>query len=134
MTRDESQPLSDAAAKDSIWKLYGGPFLPDDMDSSWALLMRERIHRLFLRFVLRAGRQNEEIGRLEEALLIYQKGIEAEDLAEDLYQGLIRCYQKLGRNAEALSVYQRMRHTLSIILGTQPSADTEALIRSLTAR
>jgi LuxR family transcriptional regulator, maltose regulon positive regulatory protein len=134
LARDENEPLSGATAKDWIWKLYGGPFLPDDMDSSWALLMRERIHRLFLRFVLRAGRQTEEIGRLEEALSIYQKGIEANDLAEELYQGMIRCHQKLGRNAEALAVYQRMRHTLSVVLGTRPSADTEALIRSVTAR
>ncbi|MGH8718109.1 MAG: bacterial transcriptional activator domain-containing protein, partial [Burkholderiales bacterium] len=36
-----------------------------------------------------------------------------------------------GRNAEALDVYRRCREILSITLGVQPSAGTQAVYRSL---
>jgi hypothetical protein len=41
---------------------------------------------------------------------------EADDLAEELYQGVMRCYQQMDRRAEVLAVYRRMRQTLSITM------------------
>ena len=43
----------------------------------------------------------------------------------------MRCHQGMGRPAEALSVYRRMRHTLSVTLGITPSPQSEALHASL---
>ncbi|MGH8769870.1 MAG: bacterial transcriptional activator domain-containing protein [Burkholderiales bacterium] len=57
--------------------------------------------------------------------------MEADDLAEELYQGLMRCYQHLHRHAEGLAVYRRLRQTLSVILNIPPSPASEALYRSL---
>ena len=36
-----------------------------------------------------------------------------------------------GRHAEALETYRSCRHMLSVVLGLQPSAETEAVRRGL---
>lgn len=60
-----------------------------------------------------------------------QRGIEADDLVEVFYLGLMRCYRALGRPAEAMSTYRRLRQTLSVVLGITPSPAAEALAQEL---
>ncbi|MGH8578534.1 MAG: bacterial transcriptional activator domain-containing protein, partial [Gammaproteobacteria bacterium] len=60
-----------------------------------------------------------------------ERGIEADELVEAFYQRLIRCYQHLGRTAEARATGERCRRVLAAALGTPPSAETLALIRTL---
>jgi DNA-binding SARP family transcriptional activator len=43
----------------------------------------------------------------------------------------MRCYRGLGRHAEGLSAYRRLRQTLSVVLGIAPSEHTQALARAL---
>jgi len=119
---------------EAILRLYAGPFLPEDVESPWSLSMRERIRYKFLRYISEAGRLHEAAGNREDAILLYQRGIEADDLAETLYQGLMRCYRELGRTADALSAYRRIRQTLSVTLGAKLSPETEALARSITSQ
>lgn len=61
----------------------------------------------------------------------YQKGLEVDDLAEEFYQRLMTCLQRLGRRPEALTVYNRCRNTLSTALGVEPSIRTAAIYKSL---
>src|SRR5579859_4800718 len=122
-----------APESDSLWRLYRGHFLAEDLESSWALSMRERVRSQFLRHIARAGRQREEAGELDFAALLYQKGIDTDDLAEELYQGLMRCHMQQDRRAEALAVFRRLRQTLSVTLGIQPSEQSERLVRSIQA-
>ena len=56
-----------------------------------------------------------------------------EHAEEDLYRHLMLCYRELGRPAEALRTYRRCRELLSVVLGLQPSAETEAVRVSLDA-
>src|SRR3989337_2276555 len=67
----------------------------------------------------------------EEAVSCYRKGLEADELAEELYRRLMVCHIRQGREAEALSVYRRCRKTLSSVLGVDPSAETRAIAASL---
>jgi len=127
MVEDESGSPESAVAGPSILHLYGGPFLSDELEFSWAFSMRERLRGQFLRYVARIGRGHEDTGRFEEAVLLYQKGIEADNLAEELYQKLMRCYMHLERRAEAMGVYRRLRQTLSVTLGIAPSPQSERL-------
>jgi len=119
------------AGADDLWQIYRGHFLSDDAESSWALSMRERLRSQFLRHVSRTGRRHEEAGRLDIAVQLYQKGVDTDDLAEELYQGLMRCHMKLDRRAEAMSVYRRLRQILSVTLGIRPSPQSEQLFQSL---
>jgi LuxR family maltose regulon positive regulatory protein len=112
-------------------QLYGGTFLPDDLELPWAHSLRERLRGQFLRYVARIGKGHEEAGNLEAATLLYQKGIEADNLAEELYQGLMRCHIQQERRAEAMAVYRRLRQTLSVTLSVQPSPRSEQLFKTI---
>jgi two-component SAPR family response regulator len=110
--------------------LYAGEFLPGDPDAPWALKQRERLRARFTRLVETAGNQLEASGQWDRAIACYQRGLAADELAEPFYQGLMRCYQALGRYAEAVSTYRRLRQLLSVVLGIAPSDTTRSLARA----
>jgi two-component SAPR family response regulator len=110
--------------------IYRGPFLPFE-ENSWAVTLRERLRGKFIGAVTQVGRHDEEAGRWEEAVLCYGKGLEADDLAEELYRRLMICHHRQGQEAQALAVYRRCRKTLSNVLGAKPSTETQAIAASL---
>ena len=110
--------------------LYRGSFLPFE-EMPWAASPREKLRSGFLRGVARLGQCYEDGDRWEEAVSCYGKGIEADDLAEELYRRLMVCHIRQGREAEALSVYRGCRKTLSSVLGVNPSAETRKLAESI---
>ncbi len=111
--------------------LYRGIFLPGDTDEPWSLAMRERLRSAFLRHSAELGRLHEDAGGWEQAIGCYQRAVESEELAEEFYQGLMRCYAHLGRRAEGVSVYRRLRRTLSISLAIAVSPASEEMLREL---
>lgn len=117
----------------SLLRFYRGSFLAEDVDEPWTVSTRERLRSRFLNAVDRAGAVQEEAGRFDEATALYLRGLDADPLAEMFYQGLMRCYARQGRHAEAISTYRRLRQTLSVVLGVSPSPGTEALVRELRA-
>ncbi len=60
----------------------------------------------------------------------FLRGIEQEAGAESLYQRLMLCYSSMNRNAEALSVYNRLE-TIFSDMGVKPSPETAAIGESL---
>ncbi|HET6757499.1 MAG TPA: BTAD domain-containing putative transcriptional regulator [Burkholderiales bacterium] len=114
-------------------RMYRGAFLPEEAEEPWSVSMRERLRAKFIRHSARMGKHWAEAGQWNDALDCYLHGLEGDDLAEELYQGAMHCYQQLNRRAEALAVYRRMRQTLSITLGIKPSPASEALYRTLSA-
>ena len=111
--------------------LYRGNFLPADAEAPWAVKARERFRAKFVRLVETVARADEADGNWEKAMAHYLKGLEADDLVEAFHLGLMRCYRALGRPAEAMTAYRRLRQTLSIVLGIAPSPAAEALAREL---
>lgn len=110
--------------------LYGGVFLPDN-DDPWVINQRERLRTRALRPILDIGRQCEDTGRLGAAIDAYQKGIEIDSLAEELYRRLMRCYIRTNRAAEALVLYQRYRTLLNRSLQIEPAAETKSLFHKI---
>jgi len=119
------------AALDATLALYRGAFLADQDEVPWAIPMRERLRATFVAAVASRGRDLEQAGDASTALRCYLRGLEADDLAEPLYQGLMRCYDRLDRRPEALSAYQRLTRVLSIKLGGRPSSASQRLYQSL---
>jgi LuxR family maltose regulon positive regulatory protein len=111
--------------------LYTGNFLQNEEDAPWAVSFRERLRARFVQAVNCYAQQLEKSGRTKEAIDCYLTGLEADDLVEPFYQGLMRCYDKINRRSEAIGVYRRMRQTLSVTLGIRPSAASEGLYQSL---
>lgn len=120
------------AAQDAE-RLYRGGFLAGDPEEQWPVPLRERLRGKFTRLVEVAAHRLEQTGEYDRARDWYLRGLEADDLAEAFYQGLMRCYQATGRRSEALSVFRRLRRTLSVTLGIHPSEQSEALYKSLLA-
>ena len=118
-------------AVEQALRLYHGPFLAIDEDEPWTVSMRERLRGRFIHLVSNYARRLAETGQHDRAIECYLRGLAADDLAEEFYQGLIRCYQQTGRRAEALAIYRRLRQTLSVTLGVSPSPASEALYRAL---
>lgn len=107
---------------------YGGEFLPH-CDGPWAVPMRERLRTRHLNAVVEIGEHFEKAGDIASAIKYYRSGLELDGLVEGLYQGLIACYGKLGRGAEALRVYNRCKQLFARELGIQPSPKTVAILK-----
>ncbi|MGH7338269.1 MAG: AfsR/SARP family transcriptional regulator, partial [Myxococcota bacterium] len=107
LQRDEgdTSPRALAAVEQAV-ALYRGGLLEGDADAPWALSASERLRSKFLRHVLRTGEMRESAGAPERAIEIYLRGLEVDDLAEEFYLRLMRCYGRVGRRAEALAAYE----------------------------
>jgi ATP/maltotriose-dependent transcriptional regulator MalT/DNA-binding SARP family transcriptional activator len=115
-----------------VLDLYRGGLLPLDRDEHWLAPARERLRGKFLRFVSAFGRQLEEGGNTSEAVASYRRGLDADPLAEEFYQGLMRCHAAQGRTADALSVYRQLRQVLKLAAGAEPSVSSRTLHARLT--
>lgn len=111
--------------------LYQGGFLHREEQAQWAVPTRERLRGKFIHAVISATEEYEREGEYGEAIACYLKGIDADDLVETFYQGLMRSYVSLQRVSEAVAAYRRLRHVFSVTLGIAPSAATEQLYKSL---
>lgn len=133
----EAASLGETGRKEDAAKLeekalpiYRGPFLAEEAGQSWSVSMRERLRSRYLSAVGRLGAHWVRSGMWEKARDCYHRGIDVDNLAEEFYRSLMRCYLADGRKAEALSVYDRLETTLSS-LGVEPSPKTRDLLNSL---
>jgi ATP/maltotriose-dependent transcriptional regulator MalT/DNA-binding SARP family transcriptional activator len=117
---------------DAALQLYRGPLLGGDEDQGWTAALRERLRARLVREVQEAAHAVEATDP-ERAARCYLRALDVDDGAEDLYRRLIALYQRLGRRAEALAVYQRCQTALRFRVGVAPSPETEAIVRSLLA-
>ncbi|HTS52571.1 MAG TPA: BTAD domain-containing putative transcriptional regulator [Burkholderiales bacterium] len=111
--------------------LYGGTFLPEDEGEAWSVPARERLRGKFIHLLATHGRSLEAGGDTAGAIDLYLRGVDADPIVEVFHQGLMRCYQALGRHTEAISAYRRLRQTLSVVLGVAPSPESQALYRGI---
>ncbi len=111
--------------------LYKGAFLPEDEGEPWSVPVRERLRGKFIHLLATHGRSLEAGGDTAGAIDLYLRGVDADPIVEAFYQGLMRCYQALGRHTEAISVYRRLRQTLSVVLGVVPSPQSQELYRTI---
>ena len=119
------------AAASAALALYKGNFLPMEAEEPWTVKARERLRAKFVRLVESFAKAEEAAGCWEKAMAHYLKGLEADDLVEAFHLGLMRCYRALGRPAEAITAFRRLRQTLSVVLGIAPSPAAEALAQEL---
>jgi ATP/maltotriose-dependent transcriptional regulator MalT/DNA-binding SARP family transcriptional activator len=123
---------SDNDATERALAAYRGPFLGAE-EHSWSIPLRERLRARLLRGVRAIGSRLEDAERWAEAVELYQRGLDADDAAEELYQRLIVCHDRLGRRGEAVAAYRRCKKLLKARGGLEPSAKTEKLYERLLA-
>jgi len=123
----DSHPNAFGETASKAAALYQGHFLRSDTDEVWSTVTRERLRNKYYRLVGATARYCEQRGDFEEAARHYQKGLGADPLAEEFYQGLMASCIRLGRHAEALLAYQQCKRIFDEVLGIAPSPKTEAL-------
>jgi DNA-binding SARP family transcriptional activator len=111
--------------------LYRGNFLPGVDGTRLIVVTRLKLRDKLARLVSALGKHLEDERAFEKALECYRRGIEADELAEEFYQGVMRCYVAMDRAAEGIAAYRRLRQTLSVVLGVQPSESSEQLMQLL---
>lgn len=111
--------------------LYAGVLLPEDEGEPWCVAARERLRGKFIHALAARGRQLESTGDPEDAARLFQRGIDADPVVDTFHTGLMRCYRRMGRHAEAISAYRRLRQTLSVVLGVAPPPEAERLFRDI---
>lgn len=131
LTRIESiEPCEDDTVA-QLSRIYQGQFLEHEVQQSWMLAPQERLRRRVQRAVLKLGARFEQAARWEDAIAAYERGLQLDNLAEDLYRRLMVCHRERGDHSQALAVYRRCRELLSVVLGVTPSSETQAVRESL---
>jgi len=113
--------------------LYRGEFLNGDPALPWAAAVGERLRERLLRQLRKHGHLWETMGDWEEAAQCYERAVSLNDCAEEFHRRLMMAYLRLERRSDAMIAYQRCRKNLLTALGIAPSAETEALRRTIQA-
>lgn len=127
-----SSPAALSSAARRLQDAYPGPLLGSE-DEPWIAKPRDAIRSRVVRALTRLGERLEASGELQPAIEIYRRGLEADNLAEPLYRGLMRSLAACGEQAEALNAFRRCRELLSVVLGLAPSAETARLHQDIVA-
>jgi LuxR family maltose regulon positive regulatory protein len=127
--QNKGPALSDDVASKTL-ALYQGAFL-GAVSETWALAPRERLRGKYLRALNTLGEARQRRGDWQSAAGEYERGIDVEPTAEEIYVRLIRCYQQLGRLPEALAVYRRCETVLRSLLNVSPTRMLRALYEEL---
>ena len=123
---DAESKESESFAKELL-RLYVGHFLEKESQESWAISARDKIKAKFARAVTHIGSQLEQGRQWPQAIDLYSRALELDNLAEVFYRRLMICHRENSEPVEALNVYRRCRDMLSIVLGVMPSAETDAV-------
>jgi DNA-binding SARP family transcriptional activator len=113
-----------------IFHLYQSHFL-DGENAPWVLGIRERLRNRMVRQINTIAGQCQARKRWPSAIAVYERGLVIDPLLESFYLGLMQCFIKMERFADALATYERCRMILNEVLKVGPCSDIESLRRQL---
>jgi len=109
--------------------LYQGDFLPKLTSEPWIVPLNAYFHNLYVQTARDTVAILETQGRMDEAAVLCRKAAEIEPYDEALYRHLMRELLDLGRQREAIDVYQNMSDLMFQNFGVMPSDEAKALYR-----
>lgn len=108
-------------------ELYHGPLLPG-FDDPWVFAERERLASLHVQALRQLAKQLAAADRLESALDVARRAVNADPLREDSHAELMRLLITAGQPAAALQQFRRLERLLADELGSAPAAATRAIL------
>lgn len=111
--------------------LYRGPLLAGEEESAVLLAARDRLRARWLTLVRRRVRRAAEREAWRDMSELCRDALAIEPTLEDLLRHRISSLDRLGERTEALAAYRAGAEQLRLRLGVAPSAETEALHRSM---
>jgi LuxR family maltose regulon positive regulatory protein len=110
--------------------LYTGDFL-EECYADWCVTRRERMRELYLEAVTNLTTWLLRQRRLDEAISVLRRGLEVDDLREDLHRRLMQAFALDGRPSEALVQYRRCMRALRRELRIEPAPETQNLLDAI---
>ncbi|PJF38669.1 MAG: hypothetical protein CUN55_16615, partial [Phototrophicales bacterium] len=105
VARSIDNPETKMAAWQRAAELYRGPFLKGHNDT-WIQNRREEFVAGYIEVLTEMANVWHERGRDEIALMLLQKGVDADPMNEALRRDLMNLYHYMGRRSEAAAHYQ----------------------------
>ncbi len=112
-------------------KLYRGDFLQDWVEGEWFATRRAELREKYLDALLTLGRLLFAETDYAQAAAAYKQVIEHDNYVEAAHRELMRCYARLGEQAQALRHYEELAELMGDELGSPPAPETSALFERL---
>jgi len=116
---------------EQFFRFYQGDFLGSDEKHFPYAPMQEKLHLRFLKLTESLGFYWQQQGCADKTIQCYERALEIDPVAEEFYQSLMNSYYEVGRNSDAVILFQRCRKNLSNILGISPSQATLEIYNSI---
>ncbi len=129
---DPGDPGWEEKAREAL-DLYRGGLFARELTQGWMLAPREQRHRGLMWLATHLGDHLEHRAAVGDAVQLYQRILDIEPVAEELYRRLMACQSRMGNRTEALDTYRRCREHLAAALSVAPSGETERLHLALRA-
>lgn len=120
-------PAKVVEIEDRLLGLFHELPLEHEESSAWREGVRERYRTAFVRAVRALIAYWNQNGDAARALTLIESALAREPLAENLYRMLMQIHLDAGNHTEAMRVYRQCRQMLSVLIGAQPSDETERL-------
>ncbi|WP_319406396.1 BTAD domain-containing putative transcriptional regulator [uncultured Desulfosarcina sp.] len=111
--------------------IYRGDFLPEEPYLSWAEMKRAALKDRYLAVLMEMVVLLERKGDLDEAARHCGIVIQADPLAEQAYQRLMRLLYRQGRRSAALKIYRDLVDVLAVELDTDPDPATTKIYHEI---
>ena len=111
-------------------KLVNGHFL-EDINATWVLSERERLNQLFLSTLMTLADLLKNAGQVHEALALCQRAIGHEPSFEPAYLLAMKMHLQLNDRVSAIRLYEAYNTMMNHELDLPPSAEMEAIYKSL---
>ncbi len=120
-----------AAQLDRALTLYQGPFDAEGSDHPDLHAYIEQISRRFIRVIKSRADLSEQDGDWEQAIAIFELGLQRVPAHEPFYRNLMFCYGKIGYLDGVRETFRTCQTRLDLLVGVSPSAETRRLYSSL---
>ncbi len=110
--------------------LYKGPYLPK-VDYDWALVQREQLHQKYVEAATNLINLLSETEQNQQVINLAHRVIEIDPCSESTHRSAMIAYAALGDRAGVVRQYEKCKKLLLDDLGVMPSAQTDALYKTL---